>query len=79
MKFYVDRIEVKIYADQGYIAQEAKKQIYNEIAFVVVVPDDLVVVHSDDRAEITPEILAFAKADVEDRTGWEIISCKVTQ
>lgn len=79
MEFYVDRIEIRIYPDQGYLAKLSKQQIYNESYFVVVVPDEMVVVAGDDKAEITPEIMAFVKTNVEDRTGWEIISCKVTQ
>lgn len=80
MKFYVDRIAIKVDAEEGYIAQVVKQQIYRESEFVVLVPDEMIVVDSDtNKAEITPEIMAFVKADVSDRTGWDIISCKVTQ
>jgi hypothetical protein len=80
MKFYVDRIAIKVDAEEGYIAQVVKQQIYRESEFVVLVPDEMIVVDSDtNKAVITPEIMAFAISDVSDRTGWDIISCKVKQ
>jgi hypothetical protein len=80
MKFYVDRIEIKVDAEDGYIAQVVKQQIYRESEFLVLVPDEMIVADSDtNKAVITPEIMAFAISDVSDRTGWDIISCKVKQ
>ena len=79
MKFFVHSIEIAVDREEGYIGQQVKQQIYHESYFVVVVPDEMVVVAGDDKAEITPEILDFVKANVSDRTGWDIISFKVTQ
>jgi len=80
MKFYVDMIEIKVDAEEGYIAQVVKQKIYRESEFLVLVPDEMIVVDSDtNKAVVTPEIMAFAISDVSDRTGWDIISCKVKQ
>lgn len=78
MKFYVDRIVIKVHPEDGYIGKQVKEQIYRDSEFVVPVPDEMVT-HDSDKAVITPEIMAFVISNVSDRTGWEIISCKVTQ
>lgn len=80
MKFYVNRIVIKVYREDGYAAQQVKEQIYRESEWSVLVPDEMIVVDSDtNKAVITPEIMAFAISDVSDRTGWDIISCRVVQ
>lgn len=74
MKFIVCRIEVK--ADDDYLAQIAKNRIYNESVMVVEVPDEFL---ADTKAVTTPEIMKFVISDLSQRTGWDIISCRVVQ
>lgn len=76
MKFYVDRIVVKVHPEDGYFWKQVQEKIYRDSWFLVPVPDEMVTHDSDtNKAVITPEIMAFVISNVSDRTGWEIISC----
>lgn len=80
MKFYVNSFVVKAHTDGGYIEKMAREQIYEESELVVLVPDEMIAVkEATNRAVITPEMMAFARAEVSKETGWDIISCKMEQ